>query len=105
MFYHNRIDFSVGIDVAKSINTKECIIYHYCYFNHGFKFQNSVYNDCQDLTMLCLNPSHFASITVRGAGYLYIIHDTIKSDAICLLKNSLLDDCGYIENAYQRNQY
>ena len=33
------------------------------FFNHGFKFQDSVCNGCHDLTMLCLNLSDIAIIT------------------------------------------
>ena len=38
MLYYYRIDLSQGIDVAKSNNSKKCIICHYWLFNHGFKF-------------------------------------------------------------------
>ena len=46
MLYYARIHLNEGIDVNK--------IGDYWFFNHGFKFQNSVCNDCHDLTMLCL---------------------------------------------------
>ena len=46
MFY-----LSEGIDVTESNNSKECIVCYYCFFNHGFKFQDSVYNGCHDLTI------------------------------------------------------
>ena len=44
--------------------------------------------------MLCLNISDTV-ITVKDADYRCTIHD-IKSDAIHLLENSVLDDRGYI---------
>ena len=44
--YYDRIDLSKGIDVAKSNNSIECIICQYWFFNHGFKFQDSVWNGC-----------------------------------------------------------
>ena len=69
MLYYDRTDLSVGTDVAKSNNSIECIICHYWYFNHGFKFHNSVCNGCHDLTMLCLNISNIAIITVKGVDY------------------------------------
>ena len=43
MLYYYRIDLSQGIDPAKNSNSKECIICHYCFFNHGFKIQDSVF--------------------------------------------------------------
>ena len=46
--------------------------------------------------MLCLNISDIAIITVKGADYGCIIHNISKSEAIRLLENSVLDDCGYI---------
>ena len=57
MLYYVRIDASKGIDPANSNNRKECMIYHYWFFNYGFEFQDSVYNGSNDLTMLCLNIS------------------------------------------------
>ena len=32
------IDISEGADPTKSNKSKECIICHYWFFNHGFKF-------------------------------------------------------------------
>ena len=54
MLHCDRIDLSggMGIYVAKSNNSEECLICHYCFFNE-FKLQNSVYNGCHDLTVLC----------------------------------------------------
>ena len=39
MLYYNRIDLGEGINVA---NSKECIVSHYFFPNHGFKFQRFV---------------------------------------------------------------
>ena len=96
MLYYNRIDLSEGIDPAKGNNSKESIACHYWYFNHGFIFQNSACNGCHDLTTLCLNLSDIAIITVRNVDCRCIIHNISKSEAIHLLQNSVLDDCGYI---------
>ena len=49
------------------------------------------------MTMLCLDFSNIANITVKGVDYYCIIHIS-KSEAIHLLENSVLDDCGYIQN-------
>ena len=32
MEYYDRIDISEAIDLAKSNNSKECMICHYCFF-------------------------------------------------------------------------
>ena len=95
MVYYHRNDISEGIDLAKSKNNKECMICHYCLFNHGFKFQDSVCNDCHDLTLLSVSISDIAIITVKGVDYRCIIHNIIRSEAINLLKNSVLEECGY----------
>ena len=52
MLYYDRIDISEGIELAKSNNSKECMICNYWFFNHGFKFQDYVCNGYHDLTML-----------------------------------------------------
>ena len=67
MLYYNRVDISEGNDLAKSNNNKECMICHYLFFNHGrFKFQDSLCNGCHDLTMLTINISNIAIITVKN---------------------------------------
>ena len=96
MLYYDRIDISEGIDLTKSDNSKKCLIYRYCFFNHGFKFQDSVCNGCHDLTMLSVNKSDIPIITVKNVYYCCIIDNISKSEAINLLKNSALEDRGYI---------
>ena len=54
MLYYNRIDVSRGIDPTESNTSKEYMICHYWFFNHGFNFQDSVWNDCHDLTIFCM---------------------------------------------------
>ena len=85
MLHYDRIDLSKGTDVANSTNSKECIICHYWFFNHGFKLHNSVCNSCQDLTKLCHNTSNIFIIAVKGFAYCCIIHETTKVKAIYLL--------------------
>ena len=94
MLYYERINISKGIDLVKSNRSKECMICHYLFFNHGFKFQDYGCNDCHDLTMI--NISDIAIITVKNVNYCCIIHNISKSETINLLKNSVLEDRGYI---------
>ena len=65
-------------------------------FIHGFKFQDSVCNGCYDLTILCLNISDIAIITVKKVDYCCIIHNISKSEAINLLKNTMVENRGYV---------
>ena len=64
MLYYDRIDLSEGINPTKSNNSKECMICHYWFFNHGCKFQDFACNGCHDLIMLSVNVSDIAIITV-----------------------------------------
>ena len=100
MLYCDRIDISEGTDPIKINNSKECMICHYLFFNYGFKFQNSVYNGWHDLLMLSVNISGIAIITIKKVDYHCIIHNISKSEAINLLKNSVLESCGYIYKKY-----
>ena len=72
------------------------MICHYWCFNHGFKFQDSVCNGCEYLTMLNVNISKIAIITVKNVDYRCIIENISKSEAINWLENSVLENCGYI---------
>ena len=46
MSYYDRIDVSERIDVNKTIESKECDIFHYWYFlNKGFKLKPNACND------------------------------------------------------------
>ena len=69
MLYYDRIDIREGIDLDKSNNSKEFMICHYFFFNHGFDFQDSVWNGCHDLTTLSANISDIAIITVKNVDY------------------------------------
>ena len=46
--------------------------------------------------MLSVNISDIAIITVKNVDSRCIIHNITKSEAISLLKNSVLENCGYI---------
>ena len=96
MLYYDRIDISEGIDLAKSNNSKECMICHYYFFNYGFNFQDYVCNGCHDLTMLSVSISDIVIITFKNVDYRCIIHNISKSETINLLKNSILKNCGYL---------
>ena len=39
MLYYDRIDISEGTDLAKSKSSKDGMICHYWFFNHGFEFK------------------------------------------------------------------
>ena len=68
------------------------MICHYWFFNHEFKFQDSVCNGCHELTIVCPKISDIAIITVKNLDYCCIIHDINKSEAIHLLENYVLEE-------------
>ena len=96
MLYYDRINISEGIDPTKTNKSVECMICHYFFFIHGFKFQDYVCNGCHDLTMLSVNISNIATTTVKNVDYRCIIHNIGKSDSINLTKNYILENRGYI---------
>ena len=93
---------SEGNDHPKSNASKVCMIWHYWFFNHGFKLQDSVCNGCHHLTILCLNISDIAIITIKNVDYHCIIHNISKSEAIKLLEKSVLEDRWYIQKCISK---
>ena len=74
------------------------MICHYWFLNHGFKFQDSVCNGWHDLTMLSVNISDVAIITVKNVDYYCIIHNISKSEAINILEKAVLENRWYKKN-------
>ena len=53
MIQHKRIDVSEGIDLNKSIESKECMPCHYWYFKDiGYEYEQYLCNRCHDLSMM-----------------------------------------------------
>ena len=72
--------------MLKVTTAKECLSFHYLFFNHEFKFQDSVCIGCYNLTMLSANISDIAIITIKNVDYRCIIHNISKFESINLLK-------------------
>ena len=96
MLYYYRTDMNEGIDPTKAIKVENAWFVIISFFNHGFNFQDYVCNDCHDLTILSVNINEIAILTATNVDYCCIIHNIRKSEAINLLKNSLLENRGYI---------
>ena len=54
MLHYDRADVSEGTDLAKSNNSRECVICYFWFVNHGFKFQDYVCSGCH-LPMLLIS--------------------------------------------------
>ena len=66
MLYYDRIDVCEGIDINKTIASKECDICHNWHFlNKGLKFQPYVYNKCHDLLMMFMNLSDIGILNIQ----------------------------------------
>ena len=98
MLYFDRRSLSNGIDPAKSNHSKLCTICHYWFFNHGFKYQDSVCDGCHDLLMLCVNIRDISIVADAEVDYRCIIPDVRKSEAVHFLENFLLDQ-GWIQGS------
>ena len=60
--------------ILLKVKSKESMIFHYWFCNYGFKFQDSICNDCHNFTMLSGNISDIATITVKNVDYCCIIN-------------------------------
>ena len=77
---YDRIDIRERIDPTKSNKGRECMICHYWFFNHGFKFQDYECNGCHDLTMFSVNIGDTAINTVKIVDYRCIIYNISESN-------------------------
>ena len=86
MLYYDRIEFSKGIDVIKTNESKECDMCHYRYFLKRFKFQSYICNRYHDLLMISMNLGVIVILKVKNAEYCCIISRTSKSEGISLMQ-------------------
>ena len=93
MLCYNRINFSEGIDVNKTSESKERDICNNWYFlNKGFKFQPNECTRCHDLLMTSMNLSDITILNIKGSDYRCIICRTRKIEAINLMQNTDLTE-------------
>ena len=55
--------------------------------------------------MLSVNKRDLAIITIKNVDYCCIIHNISKSEAINLLENFAIENCGYIQKILPRFNY
>ena len=67
MLYFNKIDVSEGIGVSKTSVSKECDIFHYCYFLNKVKFQPNACNRYHDLLMMSMSLIDIAILNIKSA--------------------------------------
>ena len=67
MLEYERIDISEGIDVDKTILSKECDICHYWYFEDiGFKYEPYLCSSCHDLMQKAISFNKTAIVYIKG---------------------------------------
>ena len=70
MLEYYRINISVGIDVNKTISSKEYDICHFWYFkNIGFKYEQYLCNSCHDLMQKAISFNNVTIFYVKGSAY------------------------------------
>ena len=70
MLEYDRIDISKGINVNKTIASKECDICHCWYFKDiGFKYEPYLCNGCHDLAQKAMSFSDVATIYIKESAY------------------------------------
>ena len=85
---YDKIYISEGIEVNKTVKSKESNICHYLYFlSKGFKTLPNVSNGCPDLLMISMNLSNIAIWNIKGSDYCCINSGINKSEATNLLQN------------------
>ena len=93
MVKYDRIDISEGIDVNKTILSKECDICHYWYFKKtGFKQEPYLCNGCHDLMQRAMSFNNVAIVYVKKNAYRIHFWYMSKDDAINIINVSNLAD-------------
>ena len=86
MLEYERIDISEGIDVNKTILSKECDICHYWYFKDiGFNYEPYLCNSCHDLMQKAISFNNVTIAYVKGNSYRINFWHMSKDDAINIM--------------------
>ena len=93
MLEHNRIDISEGIEVNKTLLSKECDIYHYWYLKDiGFKYKSYLCNGCEDFMQKAMSVNNVAIVYVKRSAYRIHFWYRSKDGAISIMNGSNLAD-------------
>ena len=76
MTCYSKIGLIEGNDLTKIKNSKECIVVHYSYVNHGCQFKDPVFNGCHvSLIISFINNIVVINNIIKGTDYCCIICD------------------------------
>ena len=86
MLEYDRVDVSEGIDVNKTILSKECDICHYWYYkDNGFKYEPYLCNGYHDLMQKAMSFNKITIVCVKGNSYRIHFWYMSKDDAINIM--------------------
>ena len=93
MLQFDGIDISLGINVNKINESKECKICHYwCILDKDFKFEPDLCNGCHNLMEKDMNFNNVAIVSDKGNDYRVHFWYMNKDDATNVMKNSNLNE-------------
>ena len=97
MMQYNKINVAEGIDVNKTIASKECELCHYWFFKDiRFKFEEHVCNKCHDLLTIAYSLKDIAILNAKGATFRCILMGISKNEGLKRLNNSVVYDRGVL---------
>ena len=83
MLRYQNIDVSEGIDLNNTNASKECELFHYCFFKDaGFKFEEQVGNGCYDLLTMAYSLKNIAILNAKGATFRCLLMGISKNKVL-----------------------
>ena len=83
MLRYQNVDVSEGIDLNKTNASKECELFHYCFFKDvGFKFEEQVGNGCYDLLTMAYYLKNIAILNAKGATFRCLLMGISKNKVL-----------------------
>ena len=90
MLQYEKIDVSEGIDVNKTVVSKECELCHYWFFKDvGFKFEEHVCNEYHNLLTMTYSLENKAILSAKGTTFRCLLMGISKTEALEKLNNSV----------------
>ena len=97
MLQYQKIDVSEGIDLNKTIASKECELCHYWFFKDiGFNFEEHVCNKCHDLLTMAHSLKDIAILSTKDATFRCVLMGISKNEALKRLNNSVTYERGVL---------
>ena len=97
MLQYQKIDVSEGIDLNKTIASKECELCHYWFFKGiGFNFEEHVCNKCHDLLTMAHSLKDIPILSTKHATFRCILMGISKNEALKRLNNSVTYERGVL---------